>query len=106
MTRWLRPLLGALLLTALVLPARVEAHIITPIVINQGFQIWFGDSYIRLNAFLDHGELHAPAFYAALMRPGTTMVRPRPLSLWPSAPRSVRSSWMPSICASTATGSS
>ena len=39
MTRWLRPLLGALLLTALVLPARVEAHIITPIVINQGFQI-------------------------------------------------------------------
>ena len=61
MTRWLRPLLGALLLTALVLPARVEAHIITPSVINQGFQIWFGDSYIRLNAFLDHGELHAPA---------------------------------------------
>ena len=61
MTRWLRPLLGALLLTALVLPARVEAHIITPSVINQSFQIWFGDSYIRLNAFLDHGELHAPA---------------------------------------------
>lgn len=61
MTRWLRPLLGALLLAGLVLPARVEAHIITPSVINQSFQVWFGDSYIRLNAWLDHGELHAPA---------------------------------------------
>ena len=61
MTRWLRPFLGALLVTAVVLPARVEAHIITPSVINQSFQVWFGDSYIRLNAWLDHGELHTPA---------------------------------------------
>lgn len=61
MTRLVRPLFALFLLVSVALPARVEAHIITPSVINQGFQLWVGDTYARLSAYLDHGELHAPA---------------------------------------------